>query len=123
MSRQKPPWWRAFDKVERAVGEPLEEVVASRPYVDAMLTGMKAQRKVLGAVGRAASGAVEKVLHAVQIPTRSDVRRLNNQIVELATELRQLSADRDSAARAVKGRGATTGSTPDEPKQGDGDGE
>ena len=44
MSPQKRVWWRAFDKVERKIGKPLEDAVASRRYIDVMTLGMKAQR-------------------------------------------------------------------------------
>jgi hypothetical protein len=106
MSKSKPPWWRAFDKVERTIGKPLEEVVASRRYVDVMLTGQKVRRAVTGKVGRVAGGAVGKVLHVVQIPTRSDVRNLNRQITELASQVRALSAEQQRPARTPPSRPA-----------------
>jgi hypothetical protein len=93
MSRSKHPFWRAFDKVERTIGEPLEEIVASRKYLDVMLTGRKVQRAVGGVVGRVARGAVEGVLHVAQIPTRSDVDDMNRKLTRLSTEIRALSAE------------------------------
>jgi hypothetical protein len=115
MSTSKPPWWRAFDKVERKVGRPLEEVVASKRYVDVMLTGQKVRRAVTGTVGRVAGGAVGKVLHVVQIPTRSDVRNLNRQLTELASEVRALSAEQQRPVRKPPARPAkpTTSETDD----------
>lgn len=98
----KPGWRRAFDRVERVVGEPLEGIVASPKYVDVMLTGLKVQRALLGAVGRAAGGVVRKGLRAAQIPTRTDVRTLNQQLTELATEVRQLSAETHRLRAAAK---------------------
>lgn len=92
MSNSKPFLRQMFDKVERAVGGPLEQLVASKSYTDVILTINQLQKAIGGPVAGAASGAMEKVLHVVQMPTRSDVRRLNRQLVELATELRALSA-------------------------------
>lgn len=92
MSNSKPFLRQVFDKVERAVGGPLEQLVASKSYTDVILTINQLQKAIGGPVAGAASGAMEKVLHAVQLPTRSDVRRLSRQLVELATELRAVSA-------------------------------
>lgn len=91
MNKPKSPIRFLFDKAERKIGEPLEEIVASRTYTDLMLALNKIKSKVGGTIADKASGTVEKVLHVVQIPTRSDVRHLNRQIVELATEVRSLS--------------------------------
>jgi len=93
MTKSKPCIRRLFDKAERAVGEPLEDLVASKDYTDILLTLQKLRAAVDGAINDTASGVFEKTLNAVQIPTRSDVRRLNRQIVELATEVRALSAE------------------------------
>lgn len=92
MSKSKPKLREAFDKVERAVGEPLEELVSSKTYTDTMVKAKKVHTTIQGTVADLAAGAAEKVLHIAQIPTRSDVRNLNRQIAELATEIRMLSA-------------------------------
>lgn len=86
----KPRWRRAFDRIERKVGEPLEDVAGSERFVDVMAVGMKARRMAGGTVRRAVNGVTGKVLHAVNIPTRDDVGRLNNNIRALAGELRAL---------------------------------
>ncbi len=99
MNKPKSPVRELFDKAERKIGEPLEEIVASRTYTDLMLALSKIKGKVGGTIADTASGAVEKVLHVAQIPTRSDVRRLNRQIVELATEVRSLSHKLQEARR------------------------
>lgn len=93
MSSQKPPWWRAFDKAERAIGEPLEDVVASHPYVDVVVAGMKLQRAVGALVFGVATDVAERALRAAQVPTRSDVRRLSEQLTVLTSELRALRLD------------------------------
>lgn len=105
MSSRKPPWWRAFDNVERKIGVPLEELAASNRYVDVMVKGMKVQRAIGGTVGRLAGGATERVLRAINIPTRSDVRRLNRQIAVLTSEVRALSVEQQEALRAGRRTG------------------
>jgi len=90
MSPAKRPWWRAFDRVERKVGKPLEDAVASSAYMNVMVRGMKVQRTVGGAVGRVASGAVGKVLRVAQLPTRGDMRRISREITVLTGEVRAL---------------------------------
>lgn len=100
MTRPKRRLRRAFDKAERAIGEPLEEIVASKSYTEAMLKLFKARKAISGAIAGKASGMVEKLLHLAQIPTRSDVRSMNRHIADLSAEVRTLSG-RLQAGRAV----------------------
>jgi hypothetical protein len=81
-----------FDKVERTVGKPLEDAVASSRYVDTMLTVKKVQRAAGGAVFRTVDRGMGRVLHLVNVPTRGDVRRLSRQLTVLTSEVRALSA-------------------------------
>jgi hypothetical protein len=80
-----------FDKVERTVGAPLEDAVASPRYgvaVSFWVNGPRAvQRQVRGTVDNALAG----VLHALNIPTRSDVNRLSRQLAVLTAEVRAQS--------------------------------
>lgn len=97
----KPRWREVFDTVERAVGAPLEDVVGSQRFVEVMATRMKTQRAVAGAVGRAVGAVAATLLHAVNMPTRDDVRRLNRNVAALAGEIRALEqAQRSEVARA-----------------------
>lgn len=93
----KPTWRRAFDSVERALGEPLEGVVASQRFVDVMAVGMRARRLAVGTVRGAVAGVAGAVLHAVNIPTSQDVQRLNRNLAVLATEVRAISAAQQQA--------------------------
>jgi hypothetical protein len=104
MSADKPVWWRAFDKLERMVGKPLEDAVASRRYVDVMTSAMKVQRAVGGRVGQVAGGALERALHAARVPTRDDVRRLSREIAVLTSEVRALKTAQQSEAAAQSAR-------------------
>lgn len=104
MSSEKSSHWRAFDRVERALGRPLEDLVASRRYLDVALRGTRVQKAVRGAIGRITAGAATRVLHAAQIPTREEVRNLNRQLTNLTTEMRSLRAQQrqHQTGRAAK---------------------
>jgi len=92
VSSGQPTWRRVFDRVERMVGRPLEDAVASSRYVDVMLTTMKVQRAVGGVVARAVERRIGGLLHAINVPTRTDVRRLSRQLTVLTSEVRALAA-------------------------------
>jgi hypothetical protein len=95
--QQKPPWWRGFDKLERAIGEPLERAAVSNRYVDLMVKGIKLQRAIGGRIGGLAGGATERVLRLANIPTRADIRRINQQLAVLTREVRELSTEQREA--------------------------
>ena len=97
MSSRKRPWWRAFDRIERRVGKPLEDAAGSARYVDLMVRGRRVQRAVGGTFVRMAAGAAGKVLHAANMPTHGDVRRLSRQVAALTSEVRTLSATQREA--------------------------
>jgi hypothetical protein len=86
-----PSWRTVFDKVERSIGAPLEDAVASPRYGAAVAFWVNGPR----ALGRGVRGAVDarlgSVLHALNLPTRGDVARLNRQLATLTGEVRALS--------------------------------
>lgn len=91
MSSGRSTFWRGFDTAERAIGKPLEDLVASTGYATVMVHGLKVQRAVGGLVGRVVRGGVGAVLSAVNLPTGSDVQRLSRQLATLTSEVRALS--------------------------------
>ncbi len=80
-----------FDKVERAVGAPLEDAVASPRYGVAISFWVNGPMAVQRGVRRAVDNRLAWALHAVNLPTRSDVNRLNRQLAALTAEVRALS--------------------------------
>jgi hypothetical protein len=80
-----PFWRRAFDRAERAIGGPLERAVQSQAFGEAVVVSVKAQR----ALWRAFERNTRTVLHLCNVPTRSDVERLNRQVAALRNELRE----------------------------------
>lgn len=80
-----------FDKVERAVGAPLEDAVSSPRYGVAISFWVNGPMAAQRGVRRAVDDRLASVLHALNIPTRSDVSRLNRQLAVLTAEVRALS--------------------------------
>ena len=103
-SRPQPKLRRAFDKVERKVGAPLEDAIASNQGVDLMLKGMALQRAVNGALGKVAGGAVNKVLQVANLPTRRDMRELSRQVTVLTSEIRSLKLAQQDEAKSTPAR-------------------
>ena len=90
---EQPPLRRHFDQAERLVGVRLEEIVATRQFTDAMILALRLQ---VGAF-RLLERGTREVLHACNIPTRSDVMRVSRQLSALDSRVRAiaLALDRD----------------------------
>ena len=86
---------RAFDRIERAVGGPLERAVQTRAFADAVVVSVKVRRSLLDAFER----NTRMVLHAWNVPARTDVDRLNGQVAALRHELREFIVRFDDAAQ------------------------
>jgi hypothetical protein len=99
---------RVFDRAERAIGKPLEDAVESPKLTDAYLARKSIERTLRSALDRP-TGAF---LHFINIPARSDVRRVNRQIAALTEEVRSLSARLEEQQAGP----ATQGSTKPKPK-------
>ena len=91
----QPAWRRAFDKLERTVGEPLEDAVASQRYVDLVVKGTKAQLAFNRIVKRAVDDQIARALHLFNVPAYSDMRRLSRQLTTLTGEMRGLTQQAD----------------------------
>jgi hypothetical protein len=98
---------RAFDRVERAIGKPLEDAVHSPRFTNVYLAKKRVQRTLRAALDRP-TGAF---LHFINVPARSDVRRVNRQIAGLTEEVRSLSARLDEQAGPAPRRPRKTAST------------
>ena len=88
MAPGRPLWRRGFDRAERAVGRPLEGLVATRPFNDALVLTFRVQGAVTGLFER----QTRAVLHFWNLPTRRDVSRLTRQVGALTAEVRELAA-------------------------------
>lgn len=79
----KPVTRRLFDVAERAVGGPLESVVQTELFADAFAALVNAESSVRDVTERFS----RRLLHALNIPAGSDVRRLEVQLSRLERTL------------------------------------
>ena len=93
--RGKPLWRRGFDRAERAVGRPLEQLVSTRAFSDLLVVAFRAQGALQGIFERQTRTA----LHLWNLPAHTDVARLRRQVGALSAELREVSARLDEAER------------------------
>jgi hypothetical protein len=91
----KPLWRRAFDRAERLAGEPLEDAVQTRTFVDALVLSVRLHKALWRSVERGTRTAV----HLVNLPARSDVDRLSRQVAAMRRELREVAGRLDDQER------------------------
>ena len=92
----KSSWLDTFLKLERTIGERVEEAVTSDAYYDFVAQATRARKRLSGAV----ESFQEEWLHLFNLPAGTDVRRLREQVSRLERELEALTlalADRESA--------------------------
>jgi hypothetical protein len=95
-----PLWLRAVHRLERTVGEPLESALHSDTYFD-LITEML---RVKARTGRALEGVSRRILHLLNLPAGSDIRRVREQIGRLERQIAVLSKELDDAGLAVSER-------------------
>ena len=83
---QRPLWRQGFDAIERRVAGPVERAVGSDLFADLVAVGVRSQR----AARREVERRTRALLHAVNVPTATDVRRVSEQVAELQRQLREL---------------------------------
>ena len=86
MSNGRPLWRRAFDRAERGIGGPLENFVGTRAFTDLLAVTFRAE----GAAYRVFQRQTRAVLHFWNMPTRTDVSRLQRQVGALNAQMREL---------------------------------
>jgi hypothetical protein len=92
------PWLELVQRLERAIGEPVESFVRSDTYFD-LTTQLKRARARLTERFEQAS---EEWLHVFNFPAATDVRRLREQLSRLERQVNRIAkdiADREEAAR------------------------
>ncbi|MBI5105136.1 MAG: hypothetical protein HZB46_09175 [Solirubrobacterales bacterium] len=92
----RPLWRRGFDALERPVGDVIAGAVQSQPFADGVALGLHLERLVRREVER----GTRRWLHAVNLPTATDVRRLSQQVAELQRQVRALSHELDALETA-----------------------
>jgi len=86
----KPLWRQAFDSVDRRIAGPVEAAARSDAFGDALTLAIRAQARVQRSVEK----RTRRALHLVNLPTATDVRRLQEQVAALRRELRELEERR-----------------------------
>jgi hypothetical protein len=89
MSSKPPLWLKAVHRLERAVGEPIEAAVRTDTYFDLVAKATRAT----GQARRTIVGTSTRVLHLLNLPADSDMRRLREQLLRMERRLNQLSED------------------------------
>ena len=84
--RASPGWRKAFDGVERLLGEPLESATNSPDVQSALVTAGQLRRVVTSPVGRLVSWGV----HLVGLPSHADILDLRRQLNEVQREVATL---------------------------------
>jgi len=88
--KQEPPLWLdAVRKFERAIGDPIESIVTSEAYFDAMTRFKRAQSQVSGAV----ENVTNDMYRMFNIPAGSDVRKLREQLSRMERRLEAMSKE------------------------------
>ena len=84
---------------------PVERAVGSDLFADLVALGVRSRRAAQREVERRTRG----LLHAVNVPRASDVRRVSEQVAELQRQLRELERVEPRQARHAPGRPRTRG--------------
>jgi hypothetical protein len=88
-----PLWLRAVHRLERAIGEPLESALHSDTYFELVTEMLRARART----GRALEGVSRRLLHLVNLPAGSDIRRVREQLGRMERRLAELSKELDEA--------------------------
>jgi hypothetical protein len=85
-----PLWRRAFDDVERRVGQPLASATSSSDFQSAVVKVRRLRRTAVRPVHAVAGLA----LHLVGLPSNAEVRHLRRELHEVQREVSSLRRDR-----------------------------
>jgi hypothetical protein len=80
-------------RFERAVGGPLESLLHSDEYFD-LVTEV---HRLRARTGQTLEGVSRRMLHLLNLPAGSDIRRVRQQLARVERQLAELTEDRDRA--------------------------
>jgi hypothetical protein len=89
MSSKRPLWLKAVHRLERVIGEPVEAAVRTDTYFDLVTKATRATRKTQ----RTIVGTSTRVLHVLNLPADSDMRRMREQLSRMERRLNELTED------------------------------
>ena len=93
---EKPPWRKAIEDYERAIGAPLEEFIKSDQFADMAAKAAKDQAQMQ----REMSASTTQWLHSMNLPSATDIAELRAEVQELRAEVRALTAAVNAAKQA-----------------------
>jgi polyhydroxyalkanoate synthesis regulator phasin len=85
-------------KLERTIGQPLEAALHSDKYFDLVTEALRVKART----DRTLESASRRVLHLLNLPAGSDIRRLREQIGRLERQVVALSKDLDDAGASPR---------------------
>lgn len=106
--QQPPSWLELVQRLERAVGEPVEGLVRSDAYFDVMTHVNRARARFT----RSFEEVAEQWLHLWNVPAASDVRRLREQLGRLERQVERMAND-----LADQAEGSREPAAPPKPKR------
>jgi hypothetical protein len=87
MAAEQPLWLKLVLRAERAIGGPLESAVRSNAYFDVLTQANRGRTRLL----KLTEDWTQEWLHALNLPTGSDVRRLQTQLSRMERKLGTLA--------------------------------
>lgn len=91
------PLRQTFDRIERTVGVPLEQVVSTSAFAELLIRGVHLQL----AAERVVERVSRTVWHALNLPTRSDLAWVSRQIAALENDVRMLADSQRTDAQRI----------------------
>lgn len=98
--RKRPLWRRGFDAVEHAAAPHLERAGQSDRLLVAVDAAVRVRRLIRGTVEAAST----RVLHTLNLPTYSDVKRQTSRTAEIEHRLRELGRDDETTGHTRRRR-------------------
>lgn len=89
----QPRWLRAVHRLERTVGGPLESVLHSDVYFDLITEVLRAQART----SRTLEEVSRRMLHLLNLPAGSDIRRVREQLNRVERRLAALTKEQEEA--------------------------
>jgi hypothetical protein len=95
VSTKQPLWLQLVLRAERAIGGPIESALRTNAYFDLVTQANRARARAT----KLTETWTREWLHLLNLPTESDVRRLQTQLSRVERSLGKLAKDvRDSRA-------------------------